>query len=47
MNKINILKILIVALTGVLALMNFSKNDFRKEAQIMHSEISINSIKII
>ncbi|TDP02909.1 hypothetical protein [Flavobacterium sp. 245] len=47
MNKINILKILIVALTGVLAFMNFIKNDFRKATQMMHSEISIDTIKMI
>lgn len=44
MNKINILKILIVALTNVLAFMNFSKNDLKKDIQNIHFEVLKNII---
>jgi hypothetical protein len=44
MQKINALKILIVALTNVLALINFNKNDFQKRQEQTESkqiEISV------
>ncbi|WP_255474714.1 hypothetical protein [Flavobacterium sp. LC2016-01] len=44
MNKINILKILIVALTNVLALTNFSKNDLKNDLQNIHHEVLMNTI---
>ncbi|MBP1224586.1 hypothetical protein [Flavobacterium sp. 1355] len=42
MQKINVLKILIVALTNVLALINFNKNDFQKR----HEQTESKQIKI-
>lgn len=42
MQKINALKILIVALTNVLALINFNKNDFQKR----HEQTESKQIKI-
>lgn len=42
MQKINVLKILIVALTNVLALINFNKNDFQKmQKQTVSKQIKI------
>ncbi|WPO78108.1 hypothetical protein [Flavobacterium sp. KACC 22761] len=44
MNKVIFFKILIVALTNVLALTKFSKNDFKKDRQNVHFEILMNNI---